>query len=54
MAVDQDAVDMAVAEQETRKATYEALKAKGLPIPSSLRDDFDPRPARIRPATILR
>lgn len=54
MAVDQNAVDLFVSEQETRKATYEALKARGLPVPADLKNDFDPRPAPIRPATILR
>jgi hypothetical protein len=38
-----EAVDLAVAEQETRKATYIALRDKGLPIPMDLRADFEPR-----------
>ncbi|MFI0967099.1 hypothetical protein ACH4S8_37795 [Streptomyces sp. NPDC021080] len=38
-----EAVEMAVAEQETRKAIYIALKDKGLPIPQDLRADFEPR-----------
>ncbi|MET7363244.1 hypothetical protein ABZS76_33070 [Streptomyces sp. NPDC005562] len=38
-----EAVDLAVAEQETRKATYVALRDKGLPIPMDLRADFEPR-----------
>lgn len=38
-----EAVELAVAEQETRKATYIALRDKGLPIPQDLRKDFDPR-----------
>jgi hypothetical protein len=38
-----EAVDLAVAEQESRKAIYIALKDKGLPIPQDLRDDFEPR-----------
>lgn len=33
----------AVAAQETRKATYEALKAEGLPIPEDLKSDFEPK-----------
>jgi hypothetical protein len=35
-------VDLAVAEQETRKDIYMALKSKALPIPQDLRDDFEP------------
>jgi hypothetical protein len=38
-----EAVELAVAEQETRKAIYVALKDKGLPIPQDLRGDFEPR-----------
>ncbi|MDQ1041567.1 hypothetical protein QFZ75_008069 [Streptomyces sp. V3I8] len=38
-----EAVDLAVGEQETRKAIYVALKDKGLPIPQDLRTDFEPR-----------
>lgn len=38
-----EAVDLAVAEQETRKAIYIALQGKGLPIPEDLRKDFTPR-----------
>jgi hypothetical protein len=38
-----EAVDLAVAEQETRKAIYVALQSKGLPIPSDLKSDFEPR-----------
>ncbi|MFJ4902885.1 hypothetical protein [Streptomyces sp. NPDC088727] len=38
-----EAVELAVAEQETRKAIYIALKDKGLPIPQDLRGDFEPR-----------
>lgn len=38
-----EAVELAVAEQETRKATYIALKDAGLPIPQDLRSDFEPR-----------
>lgn len=37
-------VELAVEEQETRKATYMALKGRGLPIPDDLRKDFDPKP----------
>lgn len=33
----------AVAAQETRRATYEALKAEGLPIPDDLNTDFQPK-----------
>jgi hypothetical protein len=38
-----EAVQLAVAEQETRKATYVALRDKGLPIPQDLRADFEAR-----------
>lgn len=36
-----EAVEQAVAAQETRKRTYQALKAQGLPIPDDLRQDFE-------------
>jgi hypothetical protein len=35
-------VQLAVAEQETRKKIYQALKDKGLPIPDDLKTDFQP------------
>ena len=35
-------VAMAVAEQQTRKAMFSALRAEGLPIPVDLRTDFEP------------
>jgi hypothetical protein len=38
-----EAVELAVAEQETRKSIYVALKDKGLPIAQDLRADFEPR-----------
>ncbi|MGW7100420.1 hypothetical protein [Streptomyces sp. NPDC054838] len=38
-----EAVALAVVEQETRKASYVALRDKGLPIPMDLRADFEPR-----------
>lgn len=38
-----EAVELAVAEQETRKATYIALRDKGLPIPQDLKADFEAR-----------
>ncbi|WP_428957916.1 hypothetical protein [Streptomyces sp. cg35] len=38
-----EAVELAVQEQETRKAIYVALANKGLPIPQDLRTDFQPR-----------
>jgi len=37
-----ESVALAVAEQETRKKTFQALKDKGLPIPADLRADFQP------------
>lgn len=36
-------VALAVAEQQTRKEQYLALRAEGLPIPQALRDDFEPK-----------
>lgn len=36
----EESVDQAVAAQETRKRTYQKLKAQGLPIPQDLIDDF--------------
>jgi len=39
-------VQLAVAEQETRKRIYMELKQKGLPIPQDLRADFDPKAAQ--------
>ena len=38
-----ETVQLAVAEQETRKETYLALRAKGLPMPQDLLDDFEPK-----------
>lgn len=37
-------VELAVAEQETRKAQYQALRDGNLPIPQDLRIDFEPKP----------
>lgn len=45
-----ESVQRAVKEQETRKETYKALKAAGLPIPQDLRDDFDPKAAQAQQA----
>lgn len=42
----EEAIARAVAEQETRKGIYQALKAQGLPIPDDLRNDFDPKAAQ--------
>jgi hypothetical protein len=39
-------VALAVAEQETRKETYKALRDAGLPIPQDLLDDFRPKAAQ--------
>lgn len=44
-----EAVQLAVAEQETRKATFLALRAARLPIPQDLRDDFQPMAANAEP-----
>ncbi|MFH8483066.1 hypothetical protein [Streptomyces sp. NPDC018055] len=38
-----EAIELAVAEQETRKGIYIALRDQGLPIPQDLKDDFAPR-----------
>lgn len=42
----QEQVDIAVAEQETRREIYLALAAKGLPIPMDLIQDFRPQAAQ--------
>lgn len=42
-AVVKEQVDNAVAEQEARKQTYEALVSRRLPIPKDLLDDFGPK-----------
>ena len=42
-------VQQAVEAQETRKATYLALKAKGLPIPEDLDADFTPKASTGQP-----
>ncbi|PPS89445.1 hypothetical protein [Streptomyces sp. MH60] len=39
----EEAVELAVQEQETRKAIYVALRDKGLPIPDDLKKDFEAR-----------
>lgn len=39
----EEQIRLAVENQKTRKETYLALKAEGLPIPQDLRDDFDPK-----------
>lgn len=41
--VRREQVDLAIEAQETRKATYEALKARGLPVPADLLADFTPK-----------
>lgn len=45
----QEAVDMAVAEQETRVKIYLALRSKGLPIPPDLIADLQPQAAQAQP-----
>lgn len=37
-------VELAVAEQETRKRQYQALRDNNLPIPQDLKNDFEPKP----------
>jgi hypothetical protein len=44
-----EAVQLAVAEQETRKKIFQALKDKGLPIPEDLRLDFQPMAEQAQP-----
>lgn len=39
----EEQVQLAVEEQRTRKETYKALKADGLPIPEDLKNDFEPK-----------
>jgi hypothetical protein len=40
--VKEEQIELAVAAQETRKETYLALNAAGLPIPDELKEDFQP------------
>ncbi len=40
--VKEEQIELAVAAQETRKETYLALNAAGLPIPDDLKEDFQP------------
>lgn len=47
-----EAVALAVAEQETRKKTYQALKDAGLPIPADLRADFTPVAQQAQPPAL--
>lgn len=44
----EEQVALAVAEQETRRKTYEALRDGGLPIPDDLLQDFQPRTLQAR------
>ncbi len=39
----EEAVQLAIEQQITRKETYKALRAQNLPIPDDLRKDFEPR-----------
>ncbi len=45
----EEQVQLAVAEQQTRREQYLALRAEGLPIPDALRADFDPKASGIVP-----
>jgi hypothetical protein len=45
--VQEEQVNQAVASEETRRATYLALKNKGLPIKQDLREDFEPRAQQV-------
>jgi CheY-like chemotaxis protein len=42
----EEAIQLAVAEQETRKRIFQALRDKGLPIPDDLETDFGPMVAQ--------
>jgi hypothetical protein len=44
----EEAIQMAVMEQETRKRIYQGLRDKGLPIPADLKNDFTPRPLQLQ------
>jgi hypothetical protein len=46
--VQAESIELAVAEQETRKGIYRALRDKGLPIPEDLKADFTPRPMQLQ------
>lgn len=46
-------VEIAVAEQRTRKEMYLALRAEGLPIPAELLQDFEPMAAQYQPPNLL-
>lgn len=48
----EEAVQLAVAEQETRKRTYQALRDQGLPIPDDLKEAFEPRVAQDQVDTV--
>lgn len=45
----QEAIELAVAEQETRKGIYQGLRNNGLPIPDDLREAFEPLVAQEQP-----
>lgn len=49
----QEQVDIAVAEQETRKEIFLALRSKGLPIPQDLLEDFQPQAAQAQPPAMM-
>lgn len=44
----EEQVALAVAEQETRRKSYEALRDGGLPIPDDLKQDFQPKPLQVQ------
>lgn len=44
-----EAIELAVAEQETRKGIYMGLRNQGLPIPDDLLEDFEPLVAQEQP-----
>lgn len=45
----EEAIELAVAEQETRKGIYQGLRNQGLPIPDDLRENFEPLVAQEQP-----
>jgi hypothetical protein len=49
----EEAIQLAVGEQETRKRTYMALRDQGLPIPPDLEADFGPKVAQAQLPTSM-
>lgn len=49
----QEQIDIAVAEQETRREIYLSLRSKGLPIPQDLLEDYQPQAAQAQPPAMM-